>query len=690
MEDINITKNQLIEYEYSFDWFEDIFANSPDAFCIINKEGVFLKHYTNQNQNEINFYEGKSMYDFFLPEFHTTVKEKIIKVFQSGEEDYYELATNISGEKLWYMTRMAPIKREGMTVALGLYIRDITDLKKAQNKLRILNEELENRVQQRTSQLEKYTKRLEDTEKLSIALRRASNYSDVLQLIGKQFKNTFKGDAVGIYEVSDQHLELSLNLTTTINAPDKLTTITDKFFFSVLNENQISIAQVPEQKHQDCQFCEFIFKNHMRTLVLAPIRAASELVGVIYVAFKQPMNFSNDDEQLMRSFVEAGGNTIHRIQVMERLEKNIANRENELDVIYDIMSIASETVDQDELLNKILERTLNAVNCGIGIISLVKDLKIIKDIQVPNEIPAELLSGVDLIKSSFLNMEELYSTKPYLFWEINETDLKCITSIIRSKGRVLGVIGLLGECINEQDQEIIHLITNIANEIGLAVESTRLRKQAQETLILDERNRLARDLHDSVSQSLYGLVLSADISKKLLKLKEFSTLEQTISDIETFALQSLKEMRLMLFELLPMSFESEGLSGALELRLNTVERRAGLKTSLDIQGEELLKSPLDLEIYRITTEALNNALKHSDASRIHVSLDVDQKSNLCELRIIDNGVGFDFDNKKSGGIGLMSMNERAARVNGKLMVESKEDSGTMIHFICPLSNDNGM
>ena len=89
----------------------------------------------------------------------------------------------------------------------------------------------------------------------------------------------------------------------------------------------------------------------MRTLVLAPIRAASELVGVIYVAFKQPMNFSNDDEQLMRSFVEAGGNTIHRIQVMERLEKNIANRENELDVIYDIMSIASETVDQDELRN---------------------------------------------------------------------------------------------------------------------------------------------------------------------------------------------------------------------------------------------------------------------------------------------------------------------------------------------------
>ena len=689
MSELSEDYNKNVENNNSFDWMKEILANSPDIMGVVDKNGVFLRHYSNLNQVDDDYFKGKPMYDFFFPEFHALVKEKINKAFETGMNDYYELASDYNGKIKWYMTRIAPIKQNGSVIALGLYIRETTDLKEVQNKLRVLNEELEDRVQQRTSQLEKYTRRLEDTERLSISLRKARTHSEVLQLLGKQFMNTFNGDAVGIYEVEDQRLNLSLNLTPEVDAPQELTNLSDRYFFSLLNENQISIAQVPKQDHPDCQFCEFIHQNHMHTLVLVPIRAASTMVGVIYLAFRQQIIFSMDDEQLMRSFIEAGGNTIHRIQVMERLEKNIANRENELSVIYDIMSIASETVDQDEMLNKILERTLRAVNCGIGIIYLVKDQKIIKKVQIPAELPDEYSVGVDSIKTRSINLEELYLDTGYQFWSIPKTKLKCISSIIRSKGKVLGAISLLGECISEQDQEIIHLITSIADEIGLAVESTRLRKQAQETLIVDERQRLARDLHDSVSQSLYGLVLSADISKKLLKLKEFSTLEQTISDIETFALQSLREMRLMLFELRPLSFESEGLSGALELRLNTVERRAGLMTSLDIQGEDLLSSPLDLEIYRITTEALNNALKHSDASQIHVSLHVDPKENLCELKVIDNGAGFKLDKKETGGIGLISMKERAARVNGQLIVETNEGFGTMIRFICPLDFEKG-
>ena len=125
----------------------------------------------------------------------------------------------------------------------------------------------------------------------------------------------------------------------------------------------------------------------MKTLVLAPIRAASAIVGVIYLAFRQPRKISSDDEQLMRSFVEAGGNTLHRIQVMEQLEQNIVHRKNELDVLYDIMAIASETVDLDELLKKVLSRILQVVNCGIGFIHLVQNDQIIKTTQIPDELP---------------------------------------------------------------------------------------------------------------------------------------------------------------------------------------------------------------------------------------------------------------------------------------------------------------
>ncbi|HSM25729.1 MAG TPA: histidine kinase [Anaerolineaceae bacterium] len=679
----------MINPTFELDWYRDVVEFAPDTFNVIDRDGVML--YTNSRSiTEVpEDFLGTPIYDYFLPEFFSLVKEKIRTVFETGKNDHYELATDYSGTRTYYMTNLAPIKRDGEIVAVAMYIRNITELKNTQNELSSLNDELENRVQKRTLELREYAKRMEETEKLSIALRKAESHTEVIDLLVEQFKISFCADVIGIYEVEDSNLTLTVNLSPELKAPQRLSSFSDKFFFSLLSENQIRIAQIPEHKHENCQFCDFIHEHHMHTLVLAPIRAASEMVGVLYMAFKQPKQFSMDDEQLMRSFVEAGGNTLHRIQLMVTLENNIANRENELSVLYNIMAIASETVDLDELLKNLLEKILIAVDCGIGVIQLVENGNIVKSIQLPDELPDAYQQEIKKVDYVSNNIQKFCINEKYYFTKSDTSDLNFLCAGIRSKGMVLGTISLIGECLSDKDREMIHLIISIADEIGLAVESTRHRKRAEETLILEERQRLARDLHDSVSQSLYGLVLAADISKKLLKLKEFNTLEDTLKDIETFSLQSLREMRLMLFELRPLSFESEGLSGALELRLNTVERRAGLNTSLDIIGDELLTSPIDLEIYRIATEALNNALKHSNASQIHVSLHVDKEYNQCELKVIDNGMGFEPDTNRMGGIGLNSMRERAARVGGQLIVESKDNFGTVVRFLCPLNREQG-
>lgn len=684
-------KNQKEKPCFVLDWYKDVVEYAPDTYNIIDPDGIML--YTNsrsETQTPDDFL-GTSIYDYFLPEYFNLVKEKVTSVFETGKNNQYELATDYGGgRRRYYMTNLAPIKRDGRVVAVAMYIRNITELKQTQHELYSLNDELENRVSKRTLELREYAKRMEMTEKLSIGLRRAKSKGEVVSLLGEQFKKTFEADAVGVYEVAEKHLELTLNMVPELNAPQQLTAFADKFFFSLLSENHIQITQIPEHKHENCQFCEFIHRNQMSTLVLAPIRADQQMVGVLYMAFKRTRHFSMDDEQLMRSYVEAVGNTIHRIQLMERLEHNISNRENELEILYNIMAVASETVDIDELLRNLLKRILSAVDCGIGVIQLVENRQIIKSIHFPEDLPSIFKKEINIVDGISTNHDHYFGSKKYYFAPLNHTDLNLLSAPITSKGRILGTINLIGECLSEKDQELLHLINSIANETGLAVESTRHRKRAEETLIFEERQRLARDLHDSVSQSLYGLVLAADISKKLLKLKEFKTLEDTLVDIETFALQSLREMRLMLFELRPISFESEGLSGALELRLNTVERRAGLMTSLDIQGEELLKSPLDLEIYRIATEALNNALKHSNASQIHVSLIVDEAFNQCELKVIDNGDGFDVEANKIGGIGMNSMQERAARVRGQLFIESQGGFGTTVRFLCPINPEKGM
>ena len=172
------------------------------------------------------------------------------------------------------------------------------------------------------------------------------------------------------------------------------------------------------------------------------------------------------------------------------------------------------------------------------------------------------------------------------------------------------------------------------------------------------------------------------LAQNYLKFKKFKQLKTTLQDIEDTALQSLKEMRLMLFELRPLFFDNEGLVGALELRLNTVERRTGIETVMKTKNVELIKSPLDLEIYRIATEALNNSLKHSKAQIISISLAVN--NNEVDMVINDDGDGFETNKENIGGIGFNGMRERAMRIGGKLEINSKIGSGTNIHLTVPI------
>ncbi|MCE1253743.1 MAG: PAS domain-containing protein [Anaerolineae bacterium] len=672
----------------NFDWYQDVVQNAPDIFNVVDRDGTFI--YTNSRgiPTRGDSFIGTTIYEYFLPEYYETVKAKIARVFDTGEISSYELASDYLGVRRYYMTNLAPIRRNGEIVAVVMYIREITDLKRMQHAMEEMNDTLETHVQQRTQKLQELAERLQLTERLSAALRRSNCRNDVLKILGELFSSTFLSDTAGIYRVEDQHLLLTAFYNDTYHPPERLIKSDDQFFFSLLEENSIHFVQVPSEQKENCNFCRFIHRQDMKTLVVVPLWAESSMVGVIYLAYRQRKNFSEDDIKLMNSFVEAAGNTLHRINLMKQLENNIANRENQQQILYNIMAISSVTVDIEELLQKILDEILSALNCGIGIIRITDNNRVTGTICYPEELPPEFSGDLLLTEKMALDIPTYFTDKNYIFLQTPNPGFKNLVATIRSKGKILGIVSLIGECLDEKDNEIIRLITGITDEIGLAVENARHRKRSEETLLLEERQRLARDLHDAVSQSLYGLVLSADISKKLLRIKEFDTLETTIHDIETFALQSLREMRLMLFELRPISFESEGLTGALDLRLNTVERRAGILTDLVVLGEELIPSPLDMEIYRVATEALNNALKHSNASQIKVNVHADRQSQICDLLISDNGRGFDMRTIKSGGIGIHSMQERAARVGGTLTVSSNPAQGTSVHLVCPLNLKN--
>lgn len=198
--------------------------------------------------------------------------------------------------------------------------------------------------------------------------------------------------------------------------------------------------------------------------------------------------------------------------------------------------------------------------------------------------------------------------------------------------------------------------------------------QAEELATVKERNRLARELHDSVAQTLYGLTLQAEAAARELNNGQTERASEQLREIRDSAQQSLQETRLLIFELRPPILEQEGLSAALRNRLESVESRSGLKMQIQLQEVNQLPAGIEAGLYGIANETFNNILKHAHASEIKVSLK--KESNKVVLEIQDNGVGFDV-NAIAGGMGLNGMKERAEQFGGDIQIKSGPD-GTKI------------
>jgi len=171
--------------------------------------------------------------------------------------------------------------------------------------------------------------------------------------------------------------------------------------------------------------------------------------------------------------------------------------------------------------------------------------------------------------------------------------------------------------------------------------------QAEELAIANERTRLARDLHDSVSQTLYGLALQAEAASRKLATRQTDEVESHLKRIREDAQQSLQETRLLIFELRPPILENSGMAAALKARLDAVEARTGLTMHLNLQEVDSLDPKGDMGLYRIAQEALNNVAKHAEASELAVSLV--QNRDCITLKIADNGRGFDPESIPAGG-----------------------------------------
>jgi len=208
-----------------------------------------------------------------------------------------------------------------------------------------------------------------------------------------------------------------------------------------------------------------------------------------------------------------------------------------------------------------------------------------------------------------------------------------------------------------------------------------LRQSELEKAITAERSRLARELHDSVTQSLHSSTLMAEAGQRLAGSGDIERARRYLIRLGEISQQALKEMRLLVYELRPLALSGVGLVGALQQRLDAVERRSGVDVKLSLQEDLELPERIEEELFRVAMEALNNALKHANPTTVEVNLheDVSRTIPCIELTIIDDGVGFDLESKDDvGGLGLVSMSERIKKLGGELTIISAPGEGTQV------------
>jgi signal transduction histidine kinase len=226
----------------------------------------------------------------------------------------------------------------------------------------------------------------------------------------------------------------------------------------------------------------------------------------------------------------------------------------------------------------------------------------------------------------------------------------------------------------------IRLANALAQRAAVAIENARLFERSQLAASLEERQRLARELHDSVSQALYGISLGTRTARTLIERNPAAAIEP-LDYVGTLAEAGLAELRALIFELRPESLAMEGLVAALEKQLAAVRARHGVEVRADLGLEPDLRLELKEVLYRVGQEALHNTVKHARATSVEVTISRD--AGTVRLRIQDDGIGFDTHREFPGHLGLRSMAERTARVGGKLTVQSTPGSGTTITLDVP-------
>ena len=303
----------------------------------------------------------------------------------------------------------------------------------------------------------------------------------------------------------------------------------------------------------------------------------------------------------------------------------------------------------------------------------------------------EILSGLDRLPvDESLAGRVVRSGEPAIFNDVSSINLDYLRGLgintllaapLKVESTIIGVLDVINK-VGGFTRDDLRIISLFADQAAIVIDQAQLHQQVEQMAVMEERQRLARELHDSVTQALYSINLYAEAARRAFSAGKKKVTLENLKKLREMTREALLEMRLLIFELRPAVLEKEGLVAALKARLAAVESHSGLKTTLNVEGERRLPISLEEELYRIAQEGLNNAVKHAHAMSVRIDLKVTETS-VC-LMLSDDGTGFDLQSaQESGGMGLSGIEGRLQRVGGSLMVDSSPGAGSKLTVIVP-------
>lgn len=249
------------------------------------------------------------------------------------------------------------------------------------------------------------------------------------------------------------------------------------------------------------------------------------------------------------------------------------------------------------------------------------------------------------------------------------------------RGLGIGLLMVVYLADHHPDDEELSFLEAVSDQAAVALENSRLFEQARSLAVMEERQRISRDLHDSVSQALYAISLGAQTARELLNGNARAAVEP-IEYVVSLSDAALAEMRAMIFELRPEALAREGLVAALRRQAASIEARHQVRVETSLPQEPSLTPAAREMFYRVAQEALQNVVKHARATRIVLSLDVGP--DAITLVVQDDGRGFSTGGDFPGHFGLVSMRERAVQLGATTTLESAPGEGCTVSVRLPM------